>query len=305
MTIPDSGWIDPNPPDPINSRTPVILAVSGALLTVMVVATLVGVVLFNADDDGDRSAEKVVLIAANSTAAEPFARSIVVAPLSISTPAATKVADLLAQVPVRADRGVRLVSGVLPGLYGATGQTYPCDVVTLANDLDADPATAQAWGLALGITPQQIPFYLNTLTAVVLMADTWVTTHTLREGAANAKQAVLQAGNAVLVDPIGVPRVQCASSAPLTPPDNDTLRNYRVDGDQWAEYTPQTVIAVEYAATETAGPVAEFTLIDINTGQQIVRKVGDVINLGGASLPLPNPAVMNVPPLNRSESGDR
>jgi len=300
---PDFAWVDPNPSDPIDPRTPVILAVSGVLLIVLVVATLVGVVLSNAGDDADQSVESVMLIAANATATEPFSRSIVVVPVSISDPAIAKVKDLLAQVPIRADRGVRMVSGVLPGLYGAAGQTDPCDVVTLANDLDADPMTAQVWGLALGITPQQVPYYLNTLTGVVLMADTWVTTHSLSGGVAKAKQAVLQAGNAILIDPLGVPRVQCASSAPLTPPDNDTLRNYRVDGDQWAEFTPQSVVAVNYSV-DTGGPATDFTLIDIRTGQQIIRKVGDAIDLGGASLPLPDPAVMNVPPPNQPEGGN-
>ncbi|MGV0715839.1 DUF6777 domain-containing protein [Mycolicibacterium sp. XJ662] len=296
--------MDPNPPDPVDSRTPVILAVSGVVLTVLVVATLVGVVLFDAGDDNGKSADEVVLIAANAPVDEPFSRPIVVTPVTISAPAATKVAELLGQVPVRADRGVRLVSGRQAGLYGATGQTYPCDAVTLANDLDADPATAEAWGLALGITANQIPHYLNTLTAVVLMADTWVTTHTLSDGEAGAKQAVLQAGNAVLVDPLGVPRVRCASSAPLSPPDNGTLTHYRVDGDQWSKFAPQNVVAIKYAAADTADPATEFTLIDINTGQQVIRKAGGVIDLGGASVPLPSPAVMNIPPPNR-ESGNR
>jgi Domain of unknown function (DUF6777) len=304
VTDQDYGWVDPNPPNPVDSRTPVILAVSGVVLTALVVATLIGVVLFAADDDKGTGAGEVVLIAANAPAAEPFSRSILVAPVSISNQVTTKAADLLAQIPVRADRGVRPVSGRQPGLYGATGDNYPCDVVTLANDLDADPETARIWGLALGITPQQIPYYLNTLTAVVLMADTWVTTHTLGDGAANPKQAVLQAGNAVLIDPLGVPRVRCASGTPLAPPDSDTLTPYRLDGDQWPEFAPQTVVAIKYAAADTPGSAAKFTLIDINTGQQVIRKAGGVIDLGGASVPLPDPAVMNIPP-DRLESGNR
>ena len=295
-------WIDPNPPDPVDSRTPVMLAVSGVVLTVLVVVTLVVVVLVNADDKEDTGIGEVLLIAANAPADDAVSRSILVAPVSISASATAKAADLLAQMPIRADRGVRLVSGRQPGLYGTTGQTYPCDVVTLANDLDTDPATAQSWGLALGITPQQIPFYLNTLTAVVLMADTWVTIHT----PIDAKQAVLQAGNAVLVDPLGVPRVRCASSAPLTPPDNASLTRYRLAGDEWNGFATQNVVAVNYgAASDITGPADEFSLLDINTGQEVVRKAGGVIDLGGASVPLPDPAVMNIPPTNQPEGGQR
>lgn len=304
MTHPQSGWADPNPPDPRNPRTTIILAVSGALLTALVVAALIGVVLFTAGDDQDGTAGEAALIAANTPTVDAFTRSILVAPVTISDQTAARTAELLEQIPVRADRGVRVVSGRQPGLYGATGQMSPCDAVTLANDLDADPATGRIWGLALGITPQQIPHYLNTLTAVVLLSDTWVTTHTPADGVPDPKQAVLQAGSAVLIDPLGVPRVRCASGSPLAPPDNDTLAHYRLDGEQWPAFSLQTVVAVKYAATDNSGAAAEFTLTDVDTGRQIVQPAGGVIDLGGASVPLPDPAVMNIPP-DRPESRNR
>jgi hypothetical protein len=304
VTHPQTDWADPDPPDRQNPRTTVILAVSGALLTALVVATLIGVVLFSAGDDSDKTAGEAVLIAANTPTVDTFTRSTLVAPVTISDQTAVKTVQLLEQIPVRADRGVRLVSGRQPGLYGATGQTSPCDAVTLANDLYADPDTARIWGLALGITPQQIPGYLNTLTAVVLLSDTWVTTHTPADGVPDPKQAVLQAGSAVLIDPLGVPRVRCASGAPLAPPDNRTLTQYRLEGEQWPAFSPQTVVAVKYAATDTPGAAAEFTLVDADTGQQIVQRAGGVIDLGGTSVPLPDPAVMNIPP-DRPESRNR
>ncbi|KUI25564.1 hypothetical protein AU196_22365 [Mycobacterium sp. IS-1742] len=304
MTHPQTDWADPDPPGTRDPRTTAILAVSGALLTALVVATLIGVVLFSAGDDSDRTAGEAVLIAANTPTVDTFTRSILVAPVTISDQTAAQTVELLEQIPVRADRGVRVVSGRQPGLYGATGQTTPCDAVTLANDLDADPDTARVWGLALGITPQQIPHYLNTLTAVVLLSDTWVTTHTPAEDAPDPKQAVLQAGSAVLIDPLGVPRVRCASGAPLAPPDSGTLTHYRLDGEQWPAFSPQTVVAVKYAATDNSGAAREFTLTDAGTGQQIVQRAGGVIDLGGTSVPLPDPVVMNIPP-NRPESRNR
>lgn len=304
MNHPPTGWVDPNPPEQSDPRTTVILAVSGALLTALVVATLIGVVLFWAGDEPDKAAGEAVLIAANAPTIDTFTRSVLVAPVTVSDQTAAETAELLDQIPLRADRGVRVVSGRQPGLYGATGQTPPCDTVTLANDLDADPGTARAWGLALGITPQQIPHYLNTLTAVVLLSDTWVTTHTPVDGISEPKQAVLQAGNAVLIDPLGVPRVRCASGAPLTPPDSDTLTHYRLEGEPWPAFSPQSVVAIKYAATGDPGVAREFTLTDADTGGQIVREAVGVIDLGGTSVPLPDPAAMNIPP-DRPESRNR
>ncbi len=290
-------WVDPNQPSPISPRAPVILAVSAVALTLVVVATLVAVLVFASERNSPHpTAGDVALIKRNAPVDAPFTRSILVVPVAISDQAEQKSTALLQQLPVRADRGVRPVSGRQNDLYGTTGQTSPCDVVTLANYLDADAAAAQAWGLALGLNPQQIPYYLNTLTAVVLMGDTWVTTHELSDGAAHSAQAVLQAGTGVLVDPLGVPRVHCVSGAPLTPPANKNLTDYLLNGDKWDEFAPQTVLAINYAAA--GGPAADgdFTLIDVTSGQEVTRKSGGTINLGTTTVPLPDPAVMNIPP---------
>lgn len=290
-------WVDPNQPSPINPRAPVILAVSAVALTLAVVATLVAVLTFTSGHDSAQpTAGDITLIKRNASVAAPFTKSILVVPVTISEQAAQKSTALLQQLPVRADRGVRPASGRQPDLYGATGETSPCDAVTLANYLDADATAAQAWGLALGLNPQQIPYYLNTLTAVVLMADTWVTTHELADGVAHSAQAVLEAGTGVLVDPLGVPRVHCVSGAPLTPPANKNLADYRLNGDEWDEFAPQTVLAVNYGAAGGPGPDGDFTLIDVSSGQEVARKTGGTINLGSATVALPDPAVMNVPP---------
>jgi hypothetical protein len=288
-------WVDPNPPDPTNTRAPFILALSGIILTVAVVLTLVAVVVFHTDEN-EQHAPPVTLIGTNIPLADPFTRSILVAPVAISSQSASSFADLIKQIPVRVDRGVRLVSGRQPQLYGATGETQPCDVVTLANLLDAGPAVAQLWGLALGITTQQVPYYLNTLTAVVLMADTWVTSYGLTAGVESPQQSVLQAGTAVLVDPIGVPRVQCASGSPLAPPDNVDFAGYRPDGEAWQGYSPASTVAVTYGAAPASVATGDFALVDVTTGQPVARHVGGVIELGSDTVALPDPAVMNVPP---------
>ena len=293
---PPSRWIDPNPPDPANPRTTAILAASGVALTILVLSALVVVVFTAGGGESGPTQGEAVLVAANTSVADPFTRSVLVAPVTISDQVRSKSQALLQQVPIRADRGVRLISGRQPELYGATGETFPCDVATLANILDADPLKAEAWGLALGLAPPQLPFYLNTLTPVVLTADTWVTAHTLAGSAVEAKQAVLQSGNAVLIDPLGVPRVHCASGVPLTPPANTDLTQYRLNGEAWTSFSPQHVVAVNYASADGGAAATEFALIDVNSGQQVVRTAGGTIDLGSAALPLPDPAVMNIPP---------
>lgn len=303
MTRSPSGWVDPNPPDPVDCRTAAVLVVSGVLLTALVIVTLIAVVLVSTHlHERTSKPEDLMLLAANTATANPFTRSILVAPVVISDATAAKNAEILRQVPVRADRGVRVASGRLPGLYGATGQTAPCDTATLANDLDQDPTTARTWGLALGITPQQIPHYLNTLTPVIALADTWVTTHQLVDKVAEPHQAVLQRGSAVLVDTLGVPRVQCSSGAPLTPPDFERFGSLRLIGDNWAEFSPDRIVAVNYSGSDPPELPDSFILLDVNSAQQVVRESGNTIYLPGASVPLPDPAVMNVPP-SKQERG--
>ncbi|MGE2716262.1 DUF6777 domain-containing protein [Mycolicibacterium litorale] len=304
MTESHPGWVDPNPPDPVDAKTPAVLVISAIVLTAVVVATLIGVVLRAGGEHEGGTVGDVLLLPANVPPAEPFSRSVVAVPVVISNQAASMATDLLAQIPVRADRGVRLVSGRQHGLYGVTGAAPVCDVVTLANDLDTDPGRSTAWGLALGLSLPQLPYYLNTLTAVVLLADTWVTTHRFDNGATHPKQAVLQAGNSILVDPLGVPRVHCASGAPLVPPDSGSLADYRIGDDPWPGFATHLVVAVNYAGADTISAADDFAVIDVETGQEVTAKVGRAIDLRGAPVPLPDPAVMNIPP-DHSGSGNR
>jgi len=275
------------------------------VLTALVIVTFITVVVVSARSrDRAPGSPDLLLIAANATTTDPFSRSILVAPVAISDSASAMTAELIQQVPVRTDRGVRVVSGKLPGLYGTAGETNPCDAVTLANDLDREPAIARVWGLALGITPQQIPHYLNTLTPVILLADTWVTAHTLVDGITEQYQAVLQKGNGVLVDPLGVPRVHCAGGSPLIPPDAAAFGSFRLVGERWADFDPLRIVAINYGAADPPPTRSALTLVDIGTGQRVIRPSGNTIDPPGTAVPLPDPAAMNVPPSNREEETD-
>ncbi len=114
---------------------------------------------------------------------------------------------------------VRTANGDLPGLYGGTADVTTCDATLLIDYLAQNPEKGQAWSSVHRIKPDQIPAYVNELTPVLLRTDTRVTDHGYIDVAqALPRQAVLQAGTAVLVDKYGSPRVRCISGSPLVDP---------------------------------------------------------------------------------------
>jgi hypothetical protein len=297
VTTPQSGWIDPNPPPTTDPRVNTVLTVAAVALALLLIVTLAGVVIANKSGTSDDDAgQTVVLAAANTPMPEAFTPSAVVAPTQISENAAAKLAETAQQLPLSADRGVRLASGTQPGLYGGTATANSCDAAALANYFDAHPDTAAVWAHVMGIAPQQIPSHLNTLTPVILTVDTWVTSYAYSSGRAAPSQTVLQAGNAVLIDPVGVPRVQCVSGNPLLPPVNQNFaRMTHVQGHPWSNYNAQNVVAIAYATPGSAvpsNPVSQFSLTDLSTAQPLIRSAGGTINLGAVSAsaaPLPDP----------------
>ena len=299
---PGTGWVDPNPPDRTDPRATRTLAIAAVALTGMVLVALVGVVIAKhaglfGDDDGDGDRPSVVLSAANAESENAFMPSVVVAPIEIADSVAGDIASFTAQLPLSAARGARLVTGTQPGLYGSVGTNAVCDVPAVANYLDAQPEKASRWAQAIGIAPQKIPYYLNTLTPVSLIADTWVTSSAFVDGRALPSQTVLEAGNAVLIDQAGVPRVHCATGDPLVPPANVDLADLEVHGKRWSEFAAQNVVAVAYAGGESTKPVTEFTLRDLSSGETGTHPAGGNISLGADPTGwIPDPAAMNVPP---------
>lgn len=298
MTDQHAGWTDPNPRNATDPRAKTVLTIAGAALTLVVIAALVGVVLIKRGSlFGDQPAGgTVVLAAANAPVPDPFTPSVVVDTRSQSPLIATSIERL----PVATDRGVRIASGTQPGLYGGTGQSNACDAAGIANYLDTHADKASAWADALDLSVAQIPYYLNTLTPVILTADTWVTSHSFSDGA-RPYQTVLQAGNAVLIDPVGVPRVHCTCGNPLLPPENRSLTKLsRVEGDPWSGYNPRDVIAIAYRSNGPQDrPVTRFDLVDVATAQPFTRQAGGTIGIGPITAlveDLPDPVQMNQPP---------
>ncbi|MFF1510886.1 DUF6777 domain-containing protein [Streptomyces sp. NPDC058326] len=142
---------------------------------------------------------------------------------------------------------VREVTGSTPGLYGGTRAEGSCDVERQVSYLAADQDRTRAFAEAAGIPETNVAGWLRGLTPVVLRADTRVTNHGYRERRADAFQAVLQAGTAVLVDQYGSPRVRCACGNPLRAPAAAPGAVHQ--GDPWDGFDPDRVIVVRPTTT--------------------------------------------------------
>jgi len=163
---------------------------------------------------------------------------------------------------------ITTVAGAAPGLYGGTNELSTCDAKKLVEFLHGNADKAKAWAQTLGIGVNEIDSYVSQLTDVVLRADTRVTNHGFKAGAAVPIQSVLQAGTAVLVDNFGVPRVRCKCGNPLTTP-TAQKKAPKFTGEPWPRFDPAKVIAViAQQATNT------FTLVDVKTAALIQHAAG-------------------------------
>ena len=177
------------------------------------------------------------------------------------------------------------VRGNTEGLYAAESGAAVCDRAALSGFLARDPQRAAAftgalatdpalrWSGGPGLTALGVARYLEELTPVRLRSDTVVTAHRFSDGAAEPFAATLQAGGAVLVDVLGVPRVRCAGVDPLTEPAAVASPEYT--GTPWAGFGPAAVTAVV-----VADPIVEFALADPK-GELFGRPAG---TLGPADL---------------------
>jgi hypothetical protein len=163
---------------------------------------------------------------------------------------------------------VLTTSGTEPGLFGGTRDDARCNVDQMASFLEADVNKATAWASVVGIEPGSIRSYLERLTPMQLRVDTRVTNHGFRNGRATPRQAVLQAGTAVLVDATGVPRAKCGCGNPLAPP-QVVAATPTYSGSPWTGFSPATVIVVQPGPT-----IVQFVLADPRTDAPFVRPVG-------------------------------
>lgn len=155
-------------------------------------------------------------------------------------------------------------------IYGGSGDHQLCDAQKFVEFMKKNSPQAQAWVDALNADPTlswkngaltvaEIPDYVNTLVAVVLMSDTLVTNHDFVNQKSVPYQSVLQAGTAVLVDMWGVPRLQCYCGNPLTLP-LGTAATAKFVGTPWVGFSPGNVTNL----TPPAQPVTSLTVANLN-----------------------------------------
>ncbi|UPK62211.1 hypothetical protein MYP14_15465 [Rhodococcus pyridinivorans] len=171
--------------------------------------------------------------------------------------------------PVTATAGTPAVPGDRPALYGGSLDRPLCDREALVLHLEEDPDKAEAWRGVLGVP--DIRGYTDTLTAVLLRADTRVTMHEYRDGAARPVQSLLERGTIVLVDELGVPRVRCVRGNPLSAP--VLTGNDELEGPKWPGLNAERMFVVQPAAT----PVRELEVVDITTGAMVPVPVGEAL----------------------------
>ncbi|MEM9566574.1 MAG: DUF6777 domain-containing protein, partial [Actinomycetota bacterium] len=169
--------------------------------------------------------------------------------------------------------GITVRVGIEPGLYGGSGSDHLCDPQLIAEFLAQSPDKAAAWADAAGIEVDGIESFLDGLTPVHLQADTWVTNHGFRDGAATPRQSILQAGTMVLVDEFGVPRVRCRCGNPLQPPQiPDDRSSVEYVGEPWSGFDPENLLSIEPGAEA----VEWFEVVRLEDGRVVVRPVGSV-----------------------------
>ena len=171
--------------------------------------------------------------------------------------------------------------GDTPALYGGSKSKKLADKEGQLDFFEQNPAKAAAFCAALNsdptfkwsggtqIEPSQLRAYFDELTPVMLVRDTRVTNNGYRDGKPTPRQSVLQAGQLVLVDRYGVPRVRCQCGNPLAPP-KPVKTTPRYTGPKWPKFDPTVIIVIE----PTIVIIDDFTLIDIYTGQPFDRPVG-------------------------------
>ncbi len=265
------------------SSSRVAWIVAGTVIVVALIAAGVVLLVTRQDETPVAAGGEIFLEPADEVGDDPFAADLIgtavdasraASPVGTATTAAqTTTAGAPAPTPS--------ISGGARGLYGGSLNVAVCDPEQQATWLETHPEAASAFVRALNADPTlrwsggrqvqvgEIRDYLRELTAVSLTGDTRVTNHGLVNGQPTARQAVLQAGTAVMVDQYGVPRIKCNCGNPLTAPAPvQVAPTYR--GPQWPTFSPTTVVVV----TEVTVQIDVYVLSDLEGDGEIERPVG-------------------------------
>lgn len=259
---------EPPPKAPVNKpgdrRKPPFV-----FLAIVVVAAMVGGYLFFSGG-GEAQAGEIFLEPASSEGPFPWTGSVAApdAPASVPLPTPSAIPTQFADPDAPAKPPTVRVTGDRTGIYGGSLDRAVCDVGKLVGFLEQNPDKARAFASVLNISPRDIKAYVESLTPVILGADTVVTNHGYKDGRPTPRQSVLQAGTAVLVDDRGVPRVRCYCGNPLLPPAAiDTPPVYV--GTRWPDFNPARVIIIQPAPVQ----ITQITVINVFEGGTVVVPV--------------------------------
>ncbi len=275
-TVPPGGYGPPTvPPAAPKKKSGAGLYVVLALVAFVAIAGTAVFFLVSGGDDGPGPTtepvvtERLKLLAADEVGAAAFGSSFQSSELpGLAAAAGTAAAGVRSSLS--SGPGDALVAtGSTARLYGGSRTDQVCDAIAVADALDGDGERGSAFAGALGVTVADVRNYLVGLTPVILVNDTWVTDHGFDAGQATSSAAVLQAGTAVLVDGLGLPRVRCTSGNPLTDPNRDERSTLATEGTRWEGYDPEQVVVVE-----PGDRLQTLTLIDVETGEEFARAVG-------------------------------
>ena len=265
------------------------------LAAAVVAAAALVVTGCSSDSEDNAGSGEVFLEAATDTGPDPFTDSVA------ATPSATPAPDESAEPDAAASEAdgdgsddsagneVAAETGTDAGLYGGSLDTQVCDRGKLISFLEDNPDKAAAWADVLSIAVGEIPVYVGSLAPVILRQDTRVTNHGYADGQATARQSILEAGTAVLVDEFGMPRVRCECGNPLLAPIAVTSGPDYV-GTPWDGFDSATVVRIDPGEA-----VQVLIVISIETGKEIEVPVGK-----GAQ---PEPSPSGSPSVSPSPSG--
>lgn len=270
---PPGGSQPPPPPGRPRRITRWWPAVVGGLWAIAALCVLVAVIVTRSGDDEPVSAlptpDTVRLEPVTYRNPAPFTPSVVTA--DVGGLAGRVAGSTSAELPVPTGA----VTGDAAHLYASTSTEPVCDKAALAQRLQRNAKMARVWAKASGVEPAGIDGLLTSLTPVVLRADTAVTNHIYSDGGATAYPSVLEAGTPVMVDPTGLPRVQCSCGNPLLAPAAE--RPTRTEGKRWKSFDSARVVSVAPAAA----PLPAINTVDLDTSKPVTTGTGSNTVLDG------------------------
>ena len=260
----DPGAEPESPAAQSRTRRPWIII---ALVVVVAAVAVAGVVALSHRKSAKGAA--LTLEPAASAGADSFTNSVAVgAPPTFPSNVRAIITQLRSKLPLSKQTQTLVATGTAPGVYGGNGATRSCDGQALAKYLEQNPGNANAWAKASGVAATSIPAYIAALTPVVLTNDTRVTNHGYNNAAPAPRQAVLQAGTAIMVDATGMPRVRCNSGNPLSPTRPIVIT--KTKGTSWSGYSAKVVTTIKPGlVTHT------LTLLNTETGQTYQQPTGN------------------------------